>query len=184
MHWRCGSTGVALFLLALAAASTALARPKASISVPASRATIVLLVDVSGSMRAADVKPTRLGAAQNAMGAFADRVPKGVKIGLVSFSTGPDLLVIPTTDRKSLDVSGRDAHDFVRAGGDHDIEAGAAMPVVSVGVDPLGIAELGPVAVGLVTALNADYPFSVPVEQRRVARRRVVEPAAAGLGFG
>ncbi len=93
---------LALFLLALAAASTALARPKATASVPASRATVVLLVDVSGSMRAADVKPTRLGAAQNAMGAFADRVPKGVKIGLVSFSTGPDLLVIPTIDRTIL----------------------------------------------------------------------------------
>jgi Ca-activated chloride channel family protein len=93
---------LALFLLALAAASTALARPKASVSVPASRATVVLLVDVSGSMRAADVKPTRLGAAQNAMAAFADRVPKGVKIGLVSFSTGPNLLVIPTTDRTIL----------------------------------------------------------------------------------
>jgi Ca-activated chloride channel family protein len=91
-----------LFLLALAAASTALARPKASVSVPASRATIVLLVDVSGSMRAADVKPTRLGAAQSAMATFADRVPKGVKIGLVSFSTGPNLLVIPTTDRSLL----------------------------------------------------------------------------------
>jgi Ca-activated chloride channel homolog len=82
---------LALFLLALA-----------PVSVPASRATVVLLVDVSGSMRAADVKPTRLGAAQSAMGTFADRVPKGVKIGLVSFSTGPDLLVIPTTDRTIL----------------------------------------------------------------------------------
>ena len=91
-----------LFLLALAAASTALARPRASVSVPASRATVVMLVDVSGSMRASDVKPTRLGAAQAAMGAFADRVPKGVKIGLVSFSTGPNLLVIPTTDRTIL----------------------------------------------------------------------------------
>jgi Ca-activated chloride channel homolog len=93
---------LALFLLALAAASTALARPKASVSVPASRATVVLLVDVSGSMRAADVKPTRLGAAQKAMAAFADRVPKRVKVGLVSFSTGPNLLVIPTTDRVIL----------------------------------------------------------------------------------
>jgi Ca-activated chloride channel homolog len=93
---------LALFLLALAAASTALARPRASVSVPANRATVVLLVDVSGSMRAADVKPTRLGAAQAAMGAFADRVPKGVKVGLVSFSTGPNLLVIPTTDRAIL----------------------------------------------------------------------------------
>jgi Ca-activated chloride channel homolog len=93
---------LALFLLALAAASTALARPRAPVSVPASRATVVLLVDVSGSMRAADVRPTRLGAAQAAMAAFADSAPKSVKIGLVSFSTGPNLLVIPTTDRAIL----------------------------------------------------------------------------------
>jgi len=93
---------LALFLLALAAAATALARPNAKVSVPSDKATIVLLVDVSGSMRAADVKPTRLGAAQVAMSAFADKVPKGVRLGLVSFSSDPDLLVIPTTDRAVL----------------------------------------------------------------------------------
>jgi Ca-activated chloride channel family protein len=90
---------LALFLLALAAASTAMARPRANVSKPAQQATIVLLVDVSGSMRAADVKPTRLGAAQHAMGTFTDRVPKSVKVGLVSFSTSADILVIPTVDR-------------------------------------------------------------------------------------
>jgi len=93
---------LALFLLALASAAVALARPRATVAVPANRATVVLLVDVSGSMRAADVKPTRLGAAQNAMAAFADHVPKSVKVGLVSFSTGPNLLVVPTTDRTVL----------------------------------------------------------------------------------
>ncbi|HEY5295183.1 MAG TPA: VWA domain-containing protein [Gaiellaceae bacterium] len=93
---------IALLLLALAAASTALARPQATVSKPADRATIVLLVDVSGSMRAADVRPTRLGAAQNAMDLFADRIPKSVKLGLVSFSTEPDVLVPPTTDRTIL----------------------------------------------------------------------------------
>jgi Ca-activated chloride channel homolog len=93
---------LALFLLALAAASTALARPNAKVQEPSDKATIVLLVDVSGSMRAADVKPTRLGAAQSAMSTFADKVPKGVKLGLVSFSTSPDLLVIPTVDRSVL----------------------------------------------------------------------------------
>jgi Ca-activated chloride channel family protein len=91
-----------LFLLALAAASTALARPRAAVSAAASRATVVMLVDVSGSMRAADVKPTRLGAAQEAMSAFADKVPKQVKIGLVSFSTSPNVLVIPTLDRGAI----------------------------------------------------------------------------------
>jgi Ca-activated chloride channel family protein len=91
-----------LFLLALASAAAALARPRATVSVAANRATVVLLVDVSGSMRASDVRPTRLGAAQAAMGAFADHVPKNVKVGLVSFSTGPNLLVVPTTDRTVL----------------------------------------------------------------------------------
>jgi Ca-activated chloride channel homolog len=93
---------LALLLLALVAASTALARPRATVSVPSNRATVVLLVDVSGSMRANDVKPTRLGAAQHAMAAFADRVPKNVKVGLVSFSTGPNVLVVPTVDRDQL----------------------------------------------------------------------------------
>jgi Ca-activated chloride channel homolog len=93
---------LALFLLALAAAGTALARPRATVSAPATRATVVLLVDVSGSMRASDVAPTRLGAAQHAMDAFVDRVPKSVKIGLVSFSTGPNDLVLPTTDHGLL----------------------------------------------------------------------------------
>jgi Ca-activated chloride channel family protein len=93
---------LALFLLALVAASAALARPRATLSVPSNRATVVLLVDVSGSMRANDVKPTRLGAAQHAMAEFADRVPKNVKVGLVSFSTGPNVLVPPTVDRDQL----------------------------------------------------------------------------------
>jgi Ca-activated chloride channel family protein len=91
-----------LFLLALACASAAIARPTATVSVPSDRATIILLVDVSGSMRASDVKPTRLGAAQSAMGLFADGVPKNVRIGLVSFSSTADELVVPTTDRTLL----------------------------------------------------------------------------------
>ena len=93
---------LALFLLALTAASVALARPRATVSQPAQRATLVLLVDVSGSMRASDVKPTRLGAAQAAMTTFADKVPRPVKIGLVSFSTSPNVLVVPTEDRGVL----------------------------------------------------------------------------------
>jgi Ca-activated chloride channel homolog len=91
-----------LFLAALAAAATALARPRATVSTASSRATIVLLVDVSGSMRADDVKPSRLGAAQAAMYGFLDHVPARVRVGLVSFSTTPDVLVIPTTDRSVM----------------------------------------------------------------------------------
>ena len=93
---------LALFLLALAVASAAVARPRTTVQVTSDRATVVLLVDVSGSMRASDVKPTRLLAAAHAMSLFAGRVPRKVKIGLISFSTGPDILVPPTTDRALL----------------------------------------------------------------------------------
>jgi Ca-activated chloride channel family protein len=93
---------LALFLLALTFAATAVARPRATVQETSDRATVVLLVDVSGSMRASDVKPTRLLAAAHAMSLFAGRVPKKVRIGLISFSTGPDILVPPTTDRALL----------------------------------------------------------------------------------
>jgi Ca-activated chloride channel family protein len=93
---------LALFLLALTSASVALARPHAEVSVPSDRATVVLVVDVSGSMRADDIKPTRLQAAAHAMSVFASKVPKQVRIGLVSFSSDPNILVMPTTDRSQL----------------------------------------------------------------------------------
>ncbi|HZQ82768.1 MAG TPA: VWA domain-containing protein [Gaiellaceae bacterium] len=93
---------LALFLLAVTAASAAVARPRMNVQQPSDRATVVLLVDVSGSMRSNDVKPTRLGAAQEAMTLFAEKIPKQVKIGLVAFSNGPDVLVTPTTDRSIL----------------------------------------------------------------------------------
>jgi Ca-activated chloride channel family protein len=93
---------LALFLLALTAASVALARPHANVSVPSDQATVVLVVDVSGSMRADDIKPTRLQAAAHAMSVFASKVPKNVRIGLVSFSSDPNVLVMPTTDRSTL----------------------------------------------------------------------------------
>lgn len=94
---------LALLLLALASASTALARPRATMRTAKGHATIVLLVDVSGSMRSSDVKPTRLGAAQKAMHSFIDKVPSSVKVGLVSFSTEPNVLVPPTTDRSQME---------------------------------------------------------------------------------
>jgi len=91
-----------LLLAALAAAAVALARPFASLSVPSDRATVVLVVDVSGSMRANDIKPTRLDAAAHAMSVFAAKVPKQVRLGLISFSSDPNILVMPTTDRSEL----------------------------------------------------------------------------------
>ena len=91
---------LALLLVALACASTALARPKARLSVPENNGTVILVVDVSGSMRANDVEPTRLDAAVSAMRTFLDKLPPQFKVGLVSFSSEPEVLSAPTRDRQ------------------------------------------------------------------------------------
>jgi Ca-activated chloride channel family protein len=93
---------LALLLLALGTAATAVARPQARLSTSEENATIVLVVDVSGSMRATDVKPSRLDAAVTAMREFVDKVPKKYKIGLVAFSTTAETLQQPTNDREAI----------------------------------------------------------------------------------
>jgi len=93
---------LALLLIALACASAALARPKARLSVPENNGTVILVVDVSGSMRANDVEPTRLDAAVSAMRTFLDRLPPQFKVGLVAFSSEPEVLSAPTRDRQLI----------------------------------------------------------------------------------
>ena len=83
-------------------AAGALARPSVQLSQPDQNATIMLLVDVSGSMRANDVEPTRLDAAVAAMRTFLDRLPSQFKVGLVAFSSEPEPLVSPTSNRDVL----------------------------------------------------------------------------------
>jgi Ca-activated chloride channel homolog len=95
----------ALFLLALASLCFALARPHRATQVVSNRATVILVVDVSGSMQANDVKPTRLGAAQEAVRRFLDKVPKGVRVGLIAFSGEPQVAAPPTTDRDLVRTS-------------------------------------------------------------------------------
>ncbi len=89
-----------LLLLALACAATALARPQARLTVPENNGTVIFLVDVSGSMRANDVEPTRLDAAVSAMRTFLDKLPPKFKVGLVAFSSEPEVLAAPTRDRQ------------------------------------------------------------------------------------
>ncbi len=91
-----------LALLALSALVVALARPEMWRDEPRERATIMLAIDVSGSMAATDVDPYRLQAAQDAAKTFADEVPRQYQVGLVSFSGSANLLVAPTTDRAAL----------------------------------------------------------------------------------
>jgi Ca-activated chloride channel homolog len=76
----------ALLLLALGTLFVATARPTAIVSLPSTQKTIILAMDVSGSMRAADVQPNRLVASQEAAKAFLTELPRDVKVGVVSFA--------------------------------------------------------------------------------------------------
>ncbi len=80
----------------------ALARPEVWRDEPRERATIMLAIDVSGSMAATDVDPFRLRAAQEAAKQFADSVPRQYQVGLVSFAGQATILLPPTTDRLAL----------------------------------------------------------------------------------
>jgi Ca-activated chloride channel homolog len=105
-----------LFLLALSFLCFALARPQRSTLVASDKATVILVVDVSGSMHATDVKPTRLGAAQAAVRTFLERVPKRVQVGLIAFSSEPQVAAPPTTDREVV-LQSLNELDFLQAYG-------------------------------------------------------------------
>jgi len=87
-------------LVALTCALAALARPEARVSVASEEASIALTVDVSGSMSADDVKPTRLGAAQEAIRRFLAGLPTRYRVGLIMFSSEPYVAAPLTHDRQ------------------------------------------------------------------------------------
>jgi Ca-activated chloride channel family protein len=92
----------ALLILALTALLLGAAKPMAKVPVPRDQATVMLVIDVSGSMNADDVDPTRMTAAQRAAGRFLDRLPERFQVGLVTFASEAEILVPPTTDRETL----------------------------------------------------------------------------------
>jgi Ca-activated chloride channel family protein len=91
-----------LFAAGLVVLGTGAARPQASVPVPSNDASILLAIDVSGSMCSTDVRPNRLTAAQQAAREFIEAQDDGTKIGLVPFSGVAGLLVEPTTDKEAL----------------------------------------------------------------------------------
>jgi len=93
---------VYLFLLGLLALSVGMARPQATISVPTNNTSILLAIDVSGSMCSTDVPPNRLAVATEAARNFVKAQDDGTRIGLVAFSGIAGLLVAPTTDKDAL----------------------------------------------------------------------------------
>jgi Ca-activated chloride channel family protein len=93
---------VLLFLAGLLALAGGLARPQASLSVPSNTTSILLAIDVSGSMCTTDIAPNRLAVASDAARTFIEDQDDGTRIGLVAFSGIAGLLVAPTSDKDAL----------------------------------------------------------------------------------
>ncbi|HEU0088392.1 MAG TPA: VWA domain-containing protein [Pseudonocardiaceae bacterium] len=99
--WRRHVPATLLFV-ALVLFTVALAGPTAEQKVPRNRATVLLVLDVSLSMQATDVTPSRFAAAKQSAMEFTDNLTPGINLGLVSFAGTPTVLVSPTTDRSSV----------------------------------------------------------------------------------
>jgi Ca-activated chloride channel family protein len=146
----------ALFLAALTLMIVALARPAATLTLPSQHETVVLAIDVSGSMRADDVKPTRLAAAQAAARTFINNTPSSTRIGLVTFAGSAALVQAPTSNREDLLAA----------------------------IDQLQLQNATAVGSGILVSLKALFPdqdFEVrPAGQLRAGRSNFGGSAAAG----
>ncbi len=91
-----------LLLLGAMAALLAVARPTATVTLPSDQRTIVMAIDVSLSMRAKDVEPSRIEAAKSAAKAFVQKQPQDTRIGIVTFAGTANLVQPPTNDREAL----------------------------------------------------------------------------------
>lgn len=92
----------ALFLLALAAMLVGLARPQSVVTLPSEEGTVILAIDVSGSMQAEDVRPNRMEAAKSAATAFVGKQSAKARIGVVSFTDNAAIVQAPTDDKEAV----------------------------------------------------------------------------------
>lgn len=157
----------ALFLLALAALLLASARPFATLKLPSQQETIMLAMDVSGSMRATDVEPNRLVAAQNAAKAFLTELPRHVKVGIVAFA-GTASVVQPATVNRE---------DLVTAIDKFQMQRGTAIGNGIV----MSLAELFPDAdIDLAKMQYGSRPQGSSLDDKARAGKKVYEPVAPG----
>ena len=91
-----------MFFIGLVALVASVARPQADVMLPSRHRDVILAIDISGSMRATDVKPNRLAAAQNAARAFIESQPPQSRIGIVAIAGSASLVQSPTDNREEL----------------------------------------------------------------------------------
>ena len=139
----------ALLALGLAVLAVGAARPQATVPVPSSSATIMLALDVSGSMCSTDVKPNRITAAEQAAADFIKSQTGGPRIGLVAFASTAVVLVRPTTDSRQLtNALGGLSTSFGTAIGEGILTSLDAIAQVDPSVPPTGAAVSRPRGAG------------------------------------
>ena len=154
-----------LYLVAITALVIGLARPSMVMAVPRNEATIVLAIDVSRSMLATDVQPTRIAAAQKAANDFVDQLPASFKVGLVVFSTEARIALTPTTDHSQV----HDAIDNLTANGGTAMGDAIELSLQAAGVTPSGNGTAqGPAASPAPVSPGASAPTG-PKEKPLVA---------------
>jgi Ca-activated chloride channel homolog len=163
-----------LFLASLALLALALARPHATVAVPKEQASIVLVMDVSRSMLAEDVDPSRLEAARSAAQRFLEEVPEEARVGAVAFSTDPHTIEPPSDDREEIE----DLIDALSADG--GTAAGDALAVAVGLVD--GPAEDRPPAAILLLSDGETTTGRDPVPVARRAGRLGIPVNTVALG--
>jgi Ca-activated chloride channel homolog len=167
----------ALLLAALAALLVALAKPQTTVAVPVEKASVMLVTDQSGSMRADDVAPSRLAAAQQAARDFLGKVPKELQVGAVSFSDVPQSVSPPTTDRDDV----RSLIDGLVADG--GTAAGDALQSALDALDDAGVGGKGrPPAAIILLSDGATTTGADPVEVAREAGKRDIPIYTVALG--
>ncbi|MDR5683593.1 MAG: VWA domain-containing protein [Armatimonadota bacterium] len=177
----------AVFGLSLLALIVALARPVAPLPVPASNVYVVLSIDVSRSMLAEDVPPNRMEATKAAALEFVRSMPRGARIGLVTFSSYATLLVPPTDDHERVMRAIESlATEFATAIGDGLLEAVWALPGRTRPADlsqppPPPQGRLPPATVVLMSDGQSNRGV-LPSDAARIARDQQVKVYTVGVG--
>src|SRR4029079_10793860 len=154
-----------LFLIALIAMIVAIARPAAIVMLPSQYQTIILAMDVSGSMRATDVKPNRISAAQAAAKAFVDEQPSNVRIGVVSFAATASVVQSPTQSREDI-ITAIDRFQLQRGtaiGSGIIVSLATIFPDAGIDVSSFIYGRRGARGVPLDQAGKSDQPTFKPV---------------------
>jgi Ca-activated chloride channel family protein len=177
----------ALYLLGLAAVIVGLARPVAPLPVPANQGIVVMSIDTSRSMLAEDLKPNRMEAAKVAAREFVHALPRGFRIGLVTFSTYATTIVPPSPDKaKLLDAIDLLNTEFATAIGDGLLEAvynlpGRMRPTGLGGTPPIPPGPLTPGVVVLMSDGQSNRGV-LPLEAAQIARDLNVKVYTIGVG--